>query len=112
MQLLHGERNGGDFLHELRVDQVGNARATRAGNEHARVVAVHAHFRLNAAQELQGLFRLPGLVALVILPENFVGRGIDDNGFHGGGTNVEAHHEPCLVIVRFRVVVVHFLHLP
>ena len=51
---------------------------------------VDAGFRFHAPQKLQHLFRLLGFVALVVLPENFVGRGVDHNGFHRGRAHVRA----------------------
>ncbi len=80
MQLLDGERNRGDFLHELGADLVGDTSAARTGHEHAGVVAVDADFGFNAPQEFERLLRLLGLVALVVLPQDLVGVG-----FHHGG---------------------------
>jgi hypothetical protein len=53
-----------------------------------RVFRANADFGFHAAQKLEHLFRLLGLVALVVLPENGVAGGIDHHGLHRGGTNV------------------------
>ena len=73
MQLLDGERNRRDFLHELGADQVGQRAAARAGDEDAAVVRSNADFVLHALEEFQQLLRLLGLVALVVLPDHLVG---------------------------------------
>jgi hypothetical protein len=100
MHLLDGERNCSDFLHEFRADLVGNRTATRAGHEHARVTGVDADFFFYAPQELQRLFGLLGLVALVVLPKNFVGSRVDDGCFHRRRTHIEPNHELGVMIVR------------
>ena len=100
MHLLDGERNRRNFLHEFRADLVGDRSAAGAGHEHARVVAVDADFLFDAAQEFERLLRLLGFVALVVLPENLVGRRVDDGRFYRRRTHIEAHHELRVMIVR------------
>ena len=103
MQLLHRQRNRRDFLHELRANLLGNPAATGAGHEHARVVPVDADLGLHAAQKFQGLLRLLGLVALVVLPKNLVGRGVHHCRLHRGRANVEAHQKLSVMVVRLLV---------
>ncbi len=90
MELLDRERNGGDFLHELCADQVGQRAAARAGDEDAAIVRSDADFVLHALEEFQQLLRLLGLVALVVLPDHLVGFGVDDDGLHRGRAHVHA----------------------
>ena len=90
MQLLHGQRNRGDFLHELGADQVGQRAAARAGDEDAAVVRSNADFLLHALEELQQLLRLLGLMALVVLPDHLVGLGVDHHRLDGRRANVHA----------------------
>ena len=84
MHLLHGQRNRGDFLHELGADLLGNRAAPGAGHEHAGVVAIDADVGFHAAQKFQRLLRLLGLVALVVLPQDLIRRRIHHHGFHRG----------------------------
>src|SRR5262249_26311846 len=74
--------------------------APRSRQKHARVMPVDMDLGFHALQKLQGLLRLFGFVALVILPENLVGRKIDDHGFHGGGTDIQADEKLRLVVMR------------
>ena len=90
MQLLDGERDRGDFLHELGADQVGQRAAARAGDEDAAVVRSDADFLFHALEEFQQLFRLLGLVALVVLPDHLVSFGLDDDGLHRGRADIHA----------------------
>ncbi len=92
MQLLDRQRDGRDFLHELRADQVGQRAATRAGDEDATVVRSDASFVLHALEELQQLLGLLGFVALVVLPDDLVGFGFDDHGLHRGRADIHADH--------------------
>ena len=66
MQLLDRQRDRRNFLHKLRADQIGQRAAARAGDEDAAVVRRNAGFVLHALQELERLFRLLGLVALIV----------------------------------------------
>ena len=91
MQLLHGQRDRRDFLHELCAHQVGQRASAGAGDEDAAVVRSNADFVLHALEEFEQLLRLLGLVALVVLPDHLVGFGIDDDGFHRGRAHVHAH---------------------
>ena len=68
-----------------------------------RVLRRDADFCFHAAQKLQGLLRLLGFVALVVLPENFVARGFHHHRFHGGRTDVEPHQELRMVVVRLLI---------
>ena len=62
--------------------------------------AIDADLGLHALQELQHLLRLLGFVALVVLPEDLVGGGIDHDRFHRGRADVQSDQELGLVIVR------------
>ena len=44
-------------------------------------------------QKFEHLLGLLGVVALVVLPENLVGSGVNHHGFHGGGADVHADEE-------------------
>ena len=50
-------------------------------------------FRLEALQKFEDLLRLLGVVALIVLPENLVGSGVDHHGFHRGRADVHADEE-------------------
>ena len=50
-------------------------------------------FGLEALQELQHLFRLLGVVPLIILPEDLVRGGVDHHGFHRRRADVHADEE-------------------
>ena len=100
MHLFYGERNCRDFLHELGADLFGDAAAARAGHEHAGVVAIDPDFFFHAAQKLQSLFRLLGFVALVILPQNLIGRRVNDGSFHCGRADVEPDQKVSVMVVR------------
>ena len=50
-------------------------------------------------QELERLLRLLGLVALIVLPENLVGRGFDDDGLHRRRADVESDKELGLLVM-------------
>ncbi len=90
MHLLDRQRNRRDFLHELGANQVGQRASARAGDEDAAVVRSNADFLFHALQEFQQLFRLLGLVALIVLPDHLVGFGVDDHGLHRGRADVHA----------------------
>ena len=78
VQLLDGERDGVDFLDELRAQELRHPVAARAGDEHPRPLGREAFdLGLEALAELQHLLRLLGVVTLVVLPEDLVGSGID-----------------------------------
>ena len=57
------------------------------------LLAVDADFGFHAPQELQRLFRLLGFVALVVLPQNLVGRGIDHDRLHRGRADIEPNQK-------------------
>src|SRR5580698_662662 len=84
MHLLHGQRNCRHFLHELRTNLLGDPAPARAGHEHARVAAAHANFSFNPLQEFQRLFRLLGLMPLVVLPQHLVRGCVNHHGLHRG----------------------------
>ena len=104
MLLLHRERHRRHFLHKFRADQLGQHAAARPGDEHACVAAVHTDFRLDAAQKFEGLLGLLGLVALVILPENFVGGGVEDHRLHRRRAHIQSNHEAIFAIVAMHGV--------
>jgi hypothetical protein len=60
-----------------------------------RVFSGDAGLCLHAPQKLQHLLRLTRLVALIVLPDRLVGRGIHDDRFHRGRAHIQAN-EKCL----------------
>ncbi len=90
VELLDRERNRSDFLHELCADQIGQRAATGAGDEDAAIVRSDADFILHALEEFEQLFRLLGLVALIVLPDHLVGFGLNHDGLNGGRADVHA----------------------
>ncbi len=111
MHLLDRQRNRRDFLHELRADLLGDGAATGAGHEHARIVAIDADLRLHALEKLQRLLRLLGFVALIVLPKDLVGCGIDDHRLHRGRAHVQPDHELAFMVVRFQVLLRFWLRV-
>jgi hypothetical protein len=103
VKLFDRQRHGSDLLHKLRANLIGNSVTARARHEHPRVVPVDSHLRFHAAQEFQGLFRLLGLVTLVVLPQNLVALGIYDGRLDCGGTDVKPYKKLRVVVVRFLI---------
>ena len=54
-------------------------------------------------QKFEHLLGLLGIVALVILPENLVGGGVDHHGFHRGRADVHADEEVFHVVISDRL---------
>ena len=90
VQLFDRQRDCGDFLHKLRADQVGQRASARAGDEDAAVVRSNADFLLHALEEFQQLLRLLGFVTLVVLPDDLVGFGVDNDRLHRRRANIHA----------------------
>jgi hypothetical protein len=90
-ELLHGQRDGGHLLDELRAEVPRQRGAPRARDEDADVtVRRPAERAVDRLEELERLLRLLGLVALVVLPDDLVGKGVDDHGLHRGRADIEA----------------------
>ena len=62
-----------------------------ASNEDAGVVWAYAGLGFHAAQKLKDLFRLLRFMALVVLPDGGICRGINHNCFNCRGTYVQAN---------------------
>ena len=84
MKFLDSQGNGGNLLHEFGANLVGNCAAARAGHEHSSIVPINSNLEFHAFEEFQRLFGLLGLVALIVLPQNLVGRLVDHNSFDRG----------------------------
>jgi len=63
-------------------------------------VAIDASFFFHAPQEFQRFLGLLGLMALIVLPQNFVAGSIDDRRFHRCRADVEPNQEFSAMIVR------------
>src|SRR5689334_20654592 len=63
-------------------------------------MAVEADIGVHALQEFERLLRLLGFVALVILPEHPITRGLDNNSFDRRRTYIEADHELGFMVMR------------
>ena len=50
----------------------------------------NADFLLHALEEFQQLLRLPGFVPLIVLPDDLVGLGVDNDRLHRGRANIHA----------------------
>ena len=99
VQLLDGERDGVDFLDKLRADHLGDGAAARSGDKDAGVVGRHTGVGFHTAQELENLFRLPGFVALIVLPDGLVGRSVNHDRLYCGRADIQTnqiflHHLP------------------
>ena len=74
--------------------RLGQWTGARPGDEDAHVVERNVLEGVSDAdQQFQDLFRLARLMALVVGPKDFLGKGIDRDSFHGGGPNVDAEDE-------------------
>ena len=82
VQLLDRQRHSVHFLHEFGADHLGQRAAAGAGDEDPRRLRRHARFRFHPLQELKHLFRLACLVALIILPEDGIVCGVNNDGLH------------------------------
>ncbi len=85
------QRDSMHLLNKLRTDHLRDGSATGAGDEDACILRRNSSVGFHAAQEFEDLFRLTGLMTLVILPDGLVGRGIDHNRFNGCRTYVQAN---------------------
>ncbi len=100
VELLDRQRDRVDLLHELRAD--ARARCPpppRAGDEHAesRRAGIGKSVSMRR-QELEALLGLLGLVALVVLPQDLVGRRVDDHRLDRGRADVEPDVEALVVV--------------
>ena len=66
--------------------------------------AVDADLGFHALQEFEGLLRLLGLVALVVLPEDLVSRCVDHDRLHRRRADIEADQVLRLMVVRLLIV--------
>ena len=90
VELFDRERDGRDFLDELRADQRRQVAAARPCNEHAAGVRSNLQVGLETAEELEGLLRLLRLVALVVRPDHLIRGRIHGNGLDRGRSDVDA----------------------
>ncbi len=90
MKFFDGHGYGVDFLHELAADVFGKRRAAAAGQKQAAVIRADFEFAFQMLDKLQHLFRLAGVVPLVILPQGFIGSGIHQHRFHRCGTDIDS----------------------
>src|SRR5439155_3852883 len=93
IQVLDRQRDRVDLLDELGADVRGDAAAARAGDEDASLTGLDARVGLHALQELQALFGLLGVVALVVAPDDVLGRQVDYYRLHRGRADVQANHQ-------------------
>src|ERR1043165_4789848 len=92
IELLDGEGDRVNLLHELGAEVPANATAAGTGHENAERVRLQpGEGRLDAFEELQAFFRLLGIVPLVILPQDLVGDRIDNDRLDGGRADVQAN---------------------
>ncbi len=94
VHLLHGERNGVDFLYELGAEILRKTVAARTGDEDAASFRVESvHLVLHAPQQFQDPLRLLGVVPLIVLEQDLVGYGVDQHRFDGGRANIHADQQ-------------------
>src|SRR5580704_19024235 len=91
MKFLHGERDGVYLLDKLGADHLRDCTATRPGNKDSGVSRGYSSVSFHAAQKLENLFGLPGFVALIILPDGFICRGIDHDRFDRGRADIQTN---------------------
>src|SRR5580765_358941 len=99
MQFLHRERYRRDFLHKLGADLFRDPCAARSGHEDARVVPIDPGLGFHPLQELQRLFRLLGLMPLVVLPQCLIGGSVDYDRLYSRRSNIEPHQKLSLLIM-------------
>jgi len=91
---VHGldrEGDGVDLLHELRAQ--GRREGTRAGagHEHAdALVSDIAEGLEDALEEVHGCLGLLRVMPRVVVPEDLMALGVDDDRLHGGRTHVQS----------------------
>ena len=91
MKLLDGERNGVHFLHELGADHLRDGAAARPVMKmrvFCGLIPVSASMRRRNSRHL---FRLPGFVALIVLPDGLIGRGVHHDRFDRGGAHIQTN---------------------
>ena len=94
VEFFDGQRDGVDFLNEAPAEARGDRARTGAGHEDAKGVLRNAvEVRFDLFEKLDALFRLLGVVALIVLPEDLIRRRIDDDGLDGGRADVQAHNQ-------------------
>ena len=90
VELLYRHRNGVHFLDELGAQVPADTGAAGTRNEYAATRRLKAgDFRLKTLQEFERLFRLFGVVALIVAPHHLVGGGIHHHRLDRGGTDIE-----------------------
>ncbi len=103
IELLDGQRNGVDLLHELGPDVPAHRRAARAGHEDAEGVARHlGEAALDGLQHLQALLGLLGVVPLVVLGQDLAGRRVDHHVLDRGRADVQADQQALRIGGRAR----------
>src|SRR6266849_6560088 len=107
MHLLDGQRYGGHLLHEFAADHGGDSAASRAGDKYAAILGADARFGFDPAQKLQRLFRLLGLMPLIILPDHLVALTPDHNCLDRRRADVQTYHQ----FILHRVALVNALRL-
>ena len=90
IELFDRERNRVHFLNELGANVAAHRSAAAARHENAALPRLDPGVRFHALQEFQALFRLLGVVALVVAPDDLIGRGVHHHGFHRGRADVKA----------------------
>ena len=90
IKLLDGERNGVHFLDKFGANVGAHRPAAAARHENAALPRLDAGVCFHALQEFQTLFRLLGVVALIVAPDDLVRRGVHHHGFHRGRADIKA----------------------
>ena len=93
MQLLDGQGDGVDLLHEARANRRGERAAAGAGDEDAAVARRNADFALHPQQKIAQHLGLARVVAAIVAPEDASSVGGDDHRLDRCGTDVHTHEE-------------------
>ena len=90
MEFLRCRGNSDDLLHHPTTDKRRNEPRAGPGEDHAVLAGREAGLVLEAGEEVQGLFGLPRVVPLIILPADFT--ILDQHGLDRRRTNIDSRN--------------------
>lgn len=100
MEVLDGQGDRIDLLDEESAGRFDQWLGSGTRDEKAGRVDPLREALLDRDEQFQGHLGLPGLVPSVAAPDDFPGRGIETNGFHGGRTHVETDEKSTFPVPR------------
>lgn len=103
VEALHGQGNGIDLLDDLGADELPQHATGATRNENPDILFGQRECLQYVLEEMEDYFRLPGLVPLVVLSQNFVGLRVHNRRFDGGGTHVKPDYNVRQWVIGGRV---------